>query len=100
MNTAGPLRVAAFDRLAQRHAVPGRNSKQLRSPPDEVALEFMHDAIGEHHLPQHLDDALASLLVERAAKHAGELVKIYRFHFTLIGLAEQLAEFVAVEVEA
>ena len=63
-------------------------------------LEFVHHAVGHHHLPQHLDDALAAVLVELAAQHAGEAVEIDRVVLADGGLIQQRLDLIAVQIEA
>ena len=61
---------ASLDSFSQHHAISRRDAEQLG--PHQVRLEFVYDAVGHHHFPQHLNDAFAAGLVELAAKHAGE----------------------------
>ena len=94
-----PNPVPSGDRLPQRHAVPGRDPEQLGGAPNQIRLEFVYDAVGHHHFPQHLDDPLAAVLVELAAKNVGEAVKIDRFVLLLRGFPHQPAHLFVVELE-
>ena len=58
---------APCNRLFQYHTVPCRNAEQLGDSPDQIRLEFMHDAVRHDHFPQHLNDAFAAVLVKLAA---------------------------------
>ena len=84
----------------QSRPVPRRHAKKLRASCHEVVLEFVQDAVGQHDLPQHLNDALPSFLIEFAAKHAGEAVKVDCLMFPGLRFSNDTPKLRLIEIEA
>ena len=65
-----------------------------------IVLELGDLAVGEHHLPHHLDDAEPALLVDLAHDDAGEMIEIDRLALDQRGRGDQLVGGAGIELEA
>jgi hypothetical protein len=72
------------DPLAQQDPVAGRDANKFGDAPDRVFLELIDHAVGKRDVPQHLNDFLASAVVESAFEDAGETIEIDRFAVALL----------------
>src|SRR3954447_10768782 len=73
-----PPRPTLLHGVLEIDAVAPGNAEQIGGTPQHIVLELGDFAVGEHHLPHHLDDTATAFLIDLAHDHAGEAIEIDR----------------------